>query len=162
MSGAPRSSYYESSQVNRASVDRADDKATQEQVRRPSKVGGRQPIPKNVTHLVLMQPGSILKTLFRASFWTIPSASLSNKRTAADAAASGLKKHLSNSTMADAEPQPPPAAAPPAEEAPAAEEQLPKLSASEFRLYNHMAEQMDYYVRPTRSSPHPPQGPLPN
>lgn len=47
--------------------------------------------------------------------------------------------------MADAEPQPPPAAAPPAEEAPAAEEQLPKLSASEFRLYNHMAEQMDYY-----------------
>ena len=30
----------------------------------------------------------------------------------------------------------------------AVEEMLPKLSASDFRVYNHMAENMNYYVRP--------------
>lgn len=47
--------------------------------------------------------------------------------------------------MADAESQQPPATAQPAQEAPAAEEKLPKLSPSEFRIYNRMAEHMDYY-----------------
>jgi hypothetical protein len=48
--------------------------------------------------------------------------------------------------MADAESQQPPAAAQPAQEAPAAEEKLTKFSPSEFRIYNRMAEHMDYYV----------------
>ena len=48
--------------------------------------------------------------------------------------------------MADAESQQPPPAAQPAQEAPAAEEKPPKFSPSEFRIYNRMAEHMDYYV----------------
>ena len=96
--------------------------------------------------LILMQPGSILRELSRASFRPIPRASLLSKHTSADHSASDFKKHLSHSTMADAEPQQPPAAAQPAQEAPVVEEKLPKFSPSEFRIYNRMAEHMDYYV----------------
>ena len=101
-----------------------------------------------------MQSGSILRELSRASFRPIPRASLlSTKHTSADRSASDFKKHLSYSAMADAEPQQPPAAASPAQEAPAAEEQSPQFSPSEFRIYNRMAEHMDYYVIPPPSSP---------
>lgn len=115
-----------------------------EQLGRARKVGRHQPI-KDATQLVLIQPGSILRKLSRVSFRPIPRASLLQAHSA-DHSASDFKKHPSYSTMADAESQQPPAAAQPAQEAPAAEEKPPKFSPSEFRIYNRMAEHMDYYV----------------